>query len=160
MLINKLSNKINFININCSKNKINYLFTHSKFIIFQHITDIFYLKTLFLKYSIFSLILKERQIKVLFNLPNFSFLRGGQYLCAFVDDLDIFLNILKTLGDKPIFYSYKKILSNLIPSSWIVDSFNQYYSNYISILFILKKIKIKVIILFFFFLISFTVYIK
>jgi hypothetical protein len=46
------------------------------------------------------MILKERQIKVLFNLPSFSFLRGGQYLCCFSDDLITFINVVKSLENK------------------------------------------------------------
>jgi len=160
MLIHKVSNKVNLINTYCLKNKINYLFLYSKFIIFQNVNDIFYLKTFLLKYNIFSLILKERQIKALFNLLNFSFLRGGQYLCVFINNLDLFLNILKVSADKQIFYSYKNNLSNIIPCSGILNFFNKYNNNYIFIFFILKKIKIKVIILLFLFLILFTLYIK
>lgn len=93
-------------------------------------------------------------------MPSFLFLKSSQYLCLFINDLETFINITKSLDNKFIFYSYKNRLSNVMKSTELLTLLNIYNNNYIYIQFILKKIKIKVIILLFLFLITFTHYIK
>lgn len=158
MLINKST--INILNTSYFKIKINYLFLKSKFILFVFIDKTFDFKFLFLKYNIYSLILKESQIKTLFDLPHYSFLRGGGYLCGFIDDEMNFIKISRELVNKQMFFFYKNNISNVIGCSEIFDLFDKYNNNYIYIQFTLNKVKIKVIILLLFFLISFTFYIK
>jgi hypothetical protein len=162
MLINACTRKSNRIYINCLKIKINNLFLFSKFIIFVNVkaNDVFNFKMIFLKHNIFSLIFKEKEIKDLFDFVSFSFLRGGQYLIGFINDIDIFLSVVKFFENKSFYFSYKKCLNNVIGFLDVLDYFNKYNNNYIYIQFFLEKKKIKVIILLFFFLISFTQYIK
>lgn len=162
MLINNCSSKLNKIYIDLWKVKINNLFLFFKFIIFINVkvNDLSYLKTIFLKYNISSLILKKKDIKDIFSIPSFLFLKGGQYICGFVNDETTFLSIIKAFENKKIFYSYKKNLNNIITCTDILDIYNKYNNNYIYIQFILEQIKIKVIILLFLFLITFTQYMK
>src|SRR5215216_5707967 len=108
MLIKACRRKSKRIYNNCLKIKINNLFLFSKFIIFVSAKahNILNFKNNFLKFNIFSLIFKKNDIKDLFNFTSFSFLRGGQYICGFINDINIFLSIVKFFESKFFFYSY------------------------------------------------------
>jgi hypothetical protein len=157
----------NFIKLNCKiiginyeKIKINYNFLNYKYIIFLNSNKIYDLKNFLLKNEIFSISLKNKNIKSVFNLPSFSFLRNGAYLCILINDTISFINTINNLNDKQFFFSYKKSLSNVNNNNNIIKEYNKYNMNYIYIQFFIKKIKIKIIILFLFLLISLIKYIK
>jgi hypothetical protein len=154
----KLNCKI--IEINCEKIKINYNFLNYKYIIFLNQDKIYDLKNYLLKNKILSISLKNKSIKSIFNLPSFSFLRNGNYLCILINDTTSFINTINNLNDKQLFFSYKSCLSNVNNSNNIIKEYNKYNINYIYIQFFIKKIKIKIIILFLFLLISLIKYIK
>jgi len=88
-----LINNIKILNIIYLKKKINYLFSNCKFILFLEINNIFDLKKILLKYNLFSLVMKDREIKSLFDMPNFLFIRGSQYLCCFINDIETLINV-------------------------------------------------------------------
>ena len=146
--------RLNIVNINYKKIKINYNFLNHKYIIFINNEKLNNLKNYLLEKNILSFFLKDFYIKCLFNLPSFSFLRNGNFLCIFINDTISFINIIKNLNNKQLFYSYNNCLSNIIINSEILKEYEKYNMNYIYIQFILKKIKIKIILLFLFFLIS------
>lgn len=160
VLFNSNKLKCNIIDISYKKIKINYLFLNNLYIIYVDLNYDSYLKNKILNYNLFSLILKEKYIKALFNLPNFSFLRNNQFLCIFVNNTTIFIDIIKNLNNKTFFFSYKNYLSNIVTNINILEEYNKYNMNFIYLQLILKKIKIKVIILLLFFLISLVNYIK
>ena len=155
------SNKLNcnIISSSYEKIKINNLFLNNKFIIFINLDYNILFKNIFLNNKVHSLILKEKYIKLLFEIPNFSFLRNN-LLCIFINHSKIFINIIQLLEKKQFFYSYKNCLSNMIINSIIIEEYNKYNMNFIYIQLILKKIKLKIIILLLFFLISIIKYIK
>jgi hypothetical protein len=140
--------------------KINYLFLTCKFIIFINLSNYLFLKNKLINNDLFSLILKEKYINNLFNIPHFSFLKNNNYLCIFIDNVIMFIDIIKILENKLFFYIYNKSISNLTNNFIILTQYNKYEKNYIYIQFILKKLKIKIIILLFLFLISIIKYIK
>jgi hypothetical protein len=142
------------------KKKINYYILNYQYIIFININNVYNLKNILLSYNITSFFLKETYIKSLFFLPIFSFLRNGKFLCIFIKEESSFINIIKIFENKEIFYSYKKSFSNLILNTTILKEYNNYKMNYTFIHFILKKLKIKIILLFLFFLISLIKIIK
>jgi len=154
IVYNNNNKNLNILDINYNKIKINNLFLNSKFIIYIKLYDMLYLKTKLLNYNIFSLIIKTHFIKSIFDLSNFSFLRGEGYLCLFINDIITFINVINIFEKKQFFFSYKKCFSNLVTNFDILKEYNKYNINYIYIQLILKKIKIKIIILFLFFLIS------
>jgi hypothetical protein len=160
MFFNHNKRKLNVININCKKMKINYLFLTCKFIIFINLSNYLFLKNKLINNDLFSLILKEKYINNLFNIPHFSFLKNNNYLCIFIDNVIMFIDIIKILENKLFFYIYNKSISNLTNNFIILTQYNKYEKNYIYIQFILKKLKIKIIILLFLFLISIIKYIK
>jgi hypothetical protein len=150
MLIQVNSNKLKY---SYNKLKINNLFLNNKFIIYINLNYNFVLKNRLLNYKVQSLILKKKEFKQLFNLSNFSFLRNN-LLCIFINDNKSFIDIIKLLEKKTIFYSYKNCFSNMIFNLDIINEYNKYNINYVYIQLILKKIKIKIIILILFFLFS------
>jgi len=152
IFFNNNKKNLNILDINYNKKKINYFFLNIK------LYDLLYLKTKLLNYNIFSLIIKDHFIKSMFDLPNFAFLRGEG--CLFINDINIFMDIINILEKKQFFYSYKNCFSNLVTNFNILKEYNKYNINYIYIQLILKKIKIKIVILFLFFLISLIKYIK
>jgi hypothetical protein len=160
MFFNYNKQKLNVININCKKMKINYLFLTFKFIIFVNFNNYLFLKNKLINHDLFSLFLKEKYIKYLFNIPHFSFLKNNNYLCIFIDNVIMFINIMKMLENKLFFFSYNKSISNITTNFNILMQYNKYNINYVYIQFILKKLKIKIIILLFLFLISIIKYIK
>jgi hypothetical protein len=154
-------NKYNIIDISYKKVKINNLFLYSKFIIYiiKPLNNIFFLKNIILNHNLLSLNLKKKYIKSLFNYLNFSFLINNNYLCIFINDNNKFLDIIKILENKQFYYSYKNCFSNLSISTILLEEYKKYNMNYIYIQFILKKIKIKIIIILLFFLLSIVKYI-
>jgi hypothetical protein len=146
--------RLNIIDINYKKIKINYNFLNHRYIIYINSDNLYNLKDYLLKKNILSFFLQDFYIKSLFYLPSFSFLRNGNFLCIFIKDTISFINIIKNLNNKQFFYSYYNCFSNLIINTEILKEYEKYNMNYIFIQFILKKIKIKIIILFIFFLIS------
>src|SRR5580692_9959252 len=134
-------------------NKIKYSYNNIK------INYNFFLKNKLLFFKVQSLILKEKDFKQLFNISKFSFLRNN-LLCIFINDSKLFLDIIKILENKIIFYSYKNCFSNMINNLDIIDEYNKYNTNYVYIQLILKKIIIKIIILLLFLLVSIIKYIK
>jgi hypothetical protein len=160
MFFNHNEKKLNVININCKKIKINFLFLTFKFIIFINPINYLFLKNKLINNDLYSLILKEKYIKNLFNIPHFSFLRNNNYLCIFIDNVSMFVNIMEILENKLLFFIYNKNISNITTNFTILIQYNKYNKNYIYIQFILKKIKIKIIILLFLFLISIIKYMK
>lgn len=151
---------INVINFNHEKIKINNLFLSNKFIIFIDAINFYYLKNIILNNNVLSLILRKRIIKVLFNLFSFSFLRNNNYLCIFINDLKSFINIINNLDNKQFFFLYKGNISNITTQLSILNDYNKYNKNYIYIQLIIKKIKIKIIFILIFFIISLIKYIK
>jgi hypothetical protein len=149
---NKLKNSYNKI-------KISNLFSNNKFIIYINLNYNFFLKNRLLNYKVHSLILGKKEFKQLFNISKFSFLRNN-LLCIFINDNKLFIDIIKLLEKKTIFYSYKNCFSNIILNLDIINEYNKYNINYIYIQLILKKIKIKIIILILLFLFSIIKYIK
>jgi hypothetical protein len=93
-------------------------------------------------------------------MPFFSFLNDNKLLCIFINDINIFINIINILENKQFLYSYKNCLSNIVLNSDVLNEYNKYQKNYTFIQFILKKIKIKIIILLLFLLVSLIKYIK
>lgn len=150
---------INVINSNYNKKKINYFFLNFSYIIYINADNINYIKNKLFFNNIFSICLKKSQIKSIFTLP-FSFLNDNKLLCIFIKDIKLFINIIKVLENKQFFYSYKNCLSNIVFNYNILNEYNKYNENYIFIQFILNKIKIKIIILLLFLLISLINYIK
>lgn len=155
---NKLNLKI--MNNSYEKKKINYYILNYKYIMFVNIKDVYSLKNILLSHDIKSFFLKKIYIKSLFFLPVFSFLRNGKFLCIFINEEASFINIVKIFDNKSFFYSYKKAFSNLVSNITILKEYDNYKMNYTFIHFILKKIKIKIILLFLFFLISLIKIIK
>ena len=151
--------KINKIKYSYNKIKISNLFMNNKFIIYIKLNYNFFLKNKLLFYKVQSLILKEKDFKQLFNISKFSFLRNN-LLCIFINDSKLFLDIIKILENKIIFYSYKNCFSNMINNLDVIDEYNKYNTNYVYIQLILKKIIIKIIILLLFLLFSIIKYIK
>jgi len=145
---------INVINSNFNKKKINYFFFNFKYIIYINIDNMNYIKNKLFYYNIFSIFLKKNQIKSIFTIPFFSFLNDNKLLCIFINDIKIFINIIKVLENKQFFYSYKNCFSNIVFNYNILNEYNKYNENYTFIQFILNKIKIKIILLFLFLLIS------
>jgi hypothetical protein len=158
--LNKNKVKFNIINTSYKKIKINNLFFINKFVIYIKFYEINSLKNKFLNYNIINFILNDKYIKVLFNLPNFAFLRGEGLFCLFIDNIIVFINIIKIIEKKQFFYSYKNCFSNIVNGYEILNDYNKYNMNYIYIQFILKKKIIKIIILLLFFLIYIIKYIK
>lgn len=158
--LNRNKVKFNIINTSYKKIKINNLFYIHEFIIYIKFNEINTLKNKFLNYNIMNFILNDKYIKVLFNLPNFSFLRGEGLLRLFIDNMFTFINIVKILETKQFYYSYKYCFSNMIKGYDILNDYNKYNMNYVYIQFILKKKIIKIIILLLFFLIYIIKYIK
>ena len=150
--INKVN--INIINNNYNKIKINYVFSNFNFIIYLKNEKIFYLKNKLSNYNVFSLILNNKFIKSLFKIPNFSFLKGDNFLCIFIDDIKLFINIIQILEKVDIFYSYKNSYSNITNTFKILNDFNKYNFNFSIIQFIIKKLIIKIILIINFFIIS------
>jgi hypothetical protein len=146
--------RLNIVNINYKKIKINYNFLNHKYIIFINNDELNNFKNYLLEKNILGFFFKDSYIKSLFNLPSFSFLRNSKFLCIFIKDTISFINIIKVLNNKQFFYSYNNCLSNIIINSEIIKEYEKYNMNYIYIQFILKKMKIKIILLFLFFLIS------
>jgi len=155
----KMLIKINKIKYSYNKIKISNLFMNNKFIIYIKLNNNFFLKNKLLFYKVQSLILKEKDFKQLFNISKFSFLRNN-LLCIFINDSKLFLDIIKILENKIIFYSYKNCFSNMINNLDVIDEYNKYNTNYVYIQLILKKIIIKIIILLLFLLVSIIKYIK
>lgn len=151
---------VNVIYSNYNKKKINYFFLNFNYIIYINANNINFIKNQLFRYNIFSIYLKKNQIKSIFTMPFFSFLNDNKLLCIFINDVNIFINIINILENKQFFYSYKNCLSNIILNSDILNEYNKYYKNYIFFQFILKKIKIKIIILLLFLLVSLIKYIK
>ena len=145
---------INVINSNFNKKKINYFFFNFKYIIYINIDNMNYIKNKLFYYNIFSIFLKKNQIKSIFTIPFFSFLNDNKLLCIFIKDIKIFINIIKVLENKQFFYSYKNCFSNIVFNNTIINEYNKYNENYIFIQFTLNKIKIKIITLLLFLLIS------
>jgi len=145
---------INVINSNFNKKKINYFFFNFKYIIYINIDNMNYIKNKLFYYNIFSIFLKKNQIKSIFTIPFFSFLNDNKLLCIFINDIKIFINIIKVLENKQFFYSYKNCFSNIVFNYNILNEYNKYNENYTFIQFTLNKIKIKIILLFLFLLIS------
>ena len=145
---------INVINSNFNKKKINYFFFNYNYIIYINIDNINYIKNKLFDYNIFSICLKKNQIKSIFTIPFFSFLNDNKLLCIFINDIKIFINIIKILENKQFFYSYKNCFSNIVFNYNILNEYNKYNENYTFIQFTLNKIKIKIILLFLFLLIS------
>ena len=145
---------INVINSNFNKKKINYFFFNFKYIIYINIDNMNYIKNKLFYYNIFSIFLKKSQIKSIFTIPFFSFLNDNKLLCIFINDIKIFINIIKVLENKQFFYSYKNCFSNVVFNYNILNEYNKYNENYTFIQFTLNKIKIKIILLFLFLLIS------
>jgi len=145
---------MNIINTNYKKIKINNLFLSFKFIIYINLNNQFHLKNKIINNDLYSLSLNEKYIKSIFNIPNFSFLRNNNLLCIFINDKNKFIDIIKLLENKQFLYSYKNCLSNIIFNYEILNQYNKYNKNYIFIQFILKKIKIKIIIILLFLLVS------
>lgn len=152
---------LNVINSNYKKKKINYFFTNFNYIIYINVDNdnINYIKNKLFSYNIFSIFLKKNQIKSIFTLP-FSFLNDNKLLCIFINDIKLFINIIKILENKQFFYSYNNCFSNIVFNYNILNEYYKYNENYIFIQFILNKIKIKIIILFLFLLVSLIKYIK
>jgi hypothetical protein len=150
MLIQLNNNKLKY---SYNKLKINNLFLNNKFIIYINLNYNFFLKNRLLNYKVQSLVFKKKEFKQLFNLSKFSFLRNN-LLCIFINDNKSFIDIIKLLENKTIFYSYKNCFSNMIFNLDIINEYNKYNINYVYIQLILKKIKIKIIILILFFLFS------
>jgi hypothetical protein len=160
-----MSKKSNFLNlniigINFRKMKLNYAFINFKFIIFYNQLNNYNLKDFLLKKSILNFSLKNNEIKSVFNLNDFCFLKNSKFLCIFTSDITLFINIITFLEKKHFFYIYKSCLSNLVFNYDIIDEYHKYNRNYTYIQFILKKVKIKIIILIFIYIISFIQYIK
>ena len=145
---------INVINSNFNKKKINYFFFNFNYIIYINIDNMNYIKNKLFYYNIFSIFLKKNQIKSIFTIPFFSFLNDNKLLCIFINDIKIFINIIKVLENKQFFYSYKNCFSNIVFNYNILNEYNKYNENYTFIQFTLNKIKIKIILLFLFLLIS------
>ena len=145
---------INVIHSNYNKKKINFFFLNFDYIIYINANNINYIKNHLLNYNIFSIFLKKNQIKSIFAMPFFSFLNDNKLLCIFINDIKIFINIINILENKQFLYSYKNCLSNIIFNYEILNQYNKYNKNYIFIQFILKKIKIKIIIILLFLLVS------
>src|SRR6201994_5094205 len=145
---------LNVINSNFNKKKINYFFFNFNYIIYINIDNINYIKNKLFYYNIFSIFLKKNQIKSIFTIPFFSFLNDNKLLCIFINDIKIFINIIKVLENKQFFYSYKNCFSNIVFNYNILNEYNKYNENYTFIQFTLNKIKIKIIILLLFLLIS------
>jgi hypothetical protein len=160
MFFNHNKQKLNGININYKKIKINYFFLTFKFIIFINLSNYLFLKNKLINNNLFSLFLKEKYINNLFNRRHFSFLKNNNYLCIFIDNVIMFIDIIKILENKLFFFIYNKSISNITSNFTILTQYNKYKENYIYIQFILKKLKIKIIILLFLFLISIIKYIK
>src|ERR1700760_924728 len=143
--INKVN--INIINNNYNKIKINYVFSNFNFIIYLKNEKIFYLKNKLSNYNVFSLILNNKII-------NSLFLKGDNFLCIFIDDIKLFINIIQILEKVDIFYSYKNSYSNITNTFKILNDFNKYNFNFSIIQFIIKKLIIKIILIINFFIIS------
>jgi hypothetical protein len=161
MLVFSKLNKsnISIISSNYNKKKINYFFLNYNYIIFINVDKINDIKNSLFSFNISSFFLKKSQIKSIFTFP-FSFLNDNKLLCIFINDIKLFINIVKVLEKKQFFYSYKNSLSNIIFNYNVLNEYDKYNENYIYIHFILNKIKIKIIILFLFLLISLIKYIK
>ena len=159
------SNKINMkvIDINYKKMQINFLFILYNYIIYIEPSNKFnYDNILNIKRKILNLNLNNKYIKALFNLSSFSFLKGDNYLCIFINSENSFINIIKELNNIKFYYSYKKSFSELImDNNKLIEYHLKYNIDYIFIQlqFIIKKIKIKIIFLFLFFLLSLIKYI-
>ena len=158
ILYNKNKYNLKVLNVYYKKIKINNLFLNNKFIIF--INNNYFLKNLILKYKLCSLILEKKYIKSLFDIPSYYFFKNNQILCVFLNDWLKFLDIIKILENKYIFFLYKKCLSNLMDNLTFLNIYNKYNNNFIYIQLLLNKIKVKIIILLLFFLISIIKYIK
>jgi hypothetical protein len=156
--INKVN--VNIINYNYKKIKINYFFSNFNFIIYFKNEKINFLKNKLSNYNIFSLILNNKFIKSLFKIPNFSFLKGDNLLCIFINDIKLFINIIQILEKVDIFYSYKNSYSNITNTFQILNDFNKYNFNFSIIQFIIKKLIIKIILIINFFILSFIINIK
>jgi hypothetical protein len=150
---------ISIISSNYNKKKINYFFLNYNYIIFINAEKIDYIKNNLFSCNISSFFLKKNQIKSIFTFP-FSFLNDNKLLCIFINDIKLFINIIKVLENKQFFYSYKNCLSNIIFNYNVLNEYDKYNDNYIYIYFILNKIKIKIILLFLFLLTSLIKYIK
>src|ERR1700748_1766150 len=142
---------INVINSNFNKKKINFFFLNFNYIIYININ---YIKNKLFFFNIFSIFLKKSQIKSIFTIPFFSFINDNKLLCIFINDIKTFINVIKVLENKQFFYSYKNCFSNVVFNYNILNEYNKYNENYIFIQFTLNKIKIKIIILLLFLLIS------
>jgi hypothetical protein len=165
------SNEINIkvIDKNYKKMQINFLFILYNYIIYiepsnkSNYDNILNIKRKVLNLNLLNLNLNNKYIKALFNLSNFSFLKGDNYLCIFINSENSFINIIKELNNIKFFYSYKKSFSEFfINNNKLIEYYLKYNIDYIFIQlqFILKKIKIKIIFLFLFFLISLIKYIQ
>jgi hypothetical protein len=154
--------KYSIIDSSYRKTKLNSLFLNSKFIIYMSLPlkNNFFFKNKILSYNLLSLNLEKKYIKALFNSLNFSFLAYNNYLCIFINDNIKFIEIIKIIESKQFYYSYKNCFSNIVFNKNILEEYNKYNINYIYIQFILKKIKIKIIFLLLFFLISLVKYMK
>jgi hypothetical protein len=150
---------INIISSNYNKRKINNLFLNFDYIIYINVNNINYIKNKLFYYNIFSIFLKKNQVKSIFTIPFFSFLNDNKLLCIFIKDLKTFINIINSLENKQLFYSYKNCFSNIVFNYNILNEYNKYNENYIFIQFILNKIKIKIVIILLFLLISLIKYI-
>lgn len=159
-LFNRNKYNLNLIGISYKKLKINNFILNYKFIIFLDLSKDFFFKDKIINNNFISLILEEKYIKSLFNIFNFSFLRNSSFLCIFINDIHKFINIMKLLEYKQFLYSYKNSISNIVNSSIILEEYNKYDNNFVYIQLILEKIKIKIIILLLFFLVSLVKNIK
>jgi hypothetical protein len=151
---------INVICSNYKKKKINFFFLNFNYIIYISNNNVNYIKNQLFHYNISSFFLKKNEIKSIFVMPFFSFLNDNKLLCIFINDINIFINIINILENKQFLYSYKNCLSNIVLNSDVLNEYNKYQKNYTFIQFILKKIKIKIIILLLFLLVSLIKYIK
>ena len=139
---------LNIMNKNYEKKKINYYILNYQYIIFINVIDIYSFKNTLLNNNILSFFLKVNYIKSLFSQPVFSFLKNGNLLCILINEESSFINIIKILENKYFFYIYKKSFSNLILNTTVLNEYSNYKMNYIFFHFLLKKIKIKIILLF------------
>lgn len=158
---------LKYLELNCrissisyNKIKVNNSFLSYKYIIFFNADKVYSLKNFLLNNDIVSVSLKNKDIKSLFDLPYFSFLNNGDFLCILIKDVSSFISTINYLNDKQFFYSYKYSLSNITFGHNVLKEYYKYNSNYVYIQFFIKKLKIKIIILFLFFLISLIKYIK
>src|SRR5690349_5870016 len=95
---------LNIMNKSYEKKKINYYILNTQYIIFIKVIDIHRLKNILLNNNISSFFLKANYIKSLFSLPVFSFLRNGNLLCILINEESSFINIIRILENKYLFY--------------------------------------------------------